>query len=73
MTPVEPVPPAPLEANQQGSTSQSQQPSPERAVELPAAGQTIITPPYSEHETPMINGQPAKFRPMNLNVNTPTQ
>jgi hypothetical protein len=39
--------------------------------EFPANGQTIVAPPYQEQETPMVNGQPAIFRPMDLKVDQP--
>ncbi|MGD8587904.1 MAG: hypothetical protein PVG22_03640 [Chromatiales bacterium] len=38
---------------------------------FPTNGQTVVTPPYQEQETPMVNGQPAVFRPMDLGGDQP--
>jgi hypothetical protein len=34
-------------------------------------GEMKLTAPYSAEETPLVNGQPAVFRPMHLGVETP--
>ncbi len=30
-----------------------------------------MTKPYAEQETPLVNGQPAVFRPMHLGIENP--
>jgi hypothetical protein len=39
--------------------------------QIPPSGQTVVTPPYPEQETPMVNGRPAIFRPMDPGVDNP--
>ena len=70
MTPPEQSPAtAPMTAVQPGVDNPT--PSSEHFPEVPASGQTVITPPYPEQETPMVNGQPAVFRPMGLGADSP--
>ena len=60
---------APITAEQPGTGNPAS--SSEHFSEVPASGQTVITAPYPEQETPMVNGQPAIFRPMDLGADSP--
>jgi len=68
--PEQPPANAPM-ATEQPATGDPQPSAPGQFPDVPASGQTVITPPYPEQETPMVNGQPAVFRPMNLGVDNP--
>jgi len=66
--PMSPQEPAPA-----GAPAPTQRPAaaPEPSREMPSNGETVLTPPYSEKETPMVNGHPAVFRPMHLGADNP--
>jgi hypothetical protein len=72
MTPPEPpAAEAPTTAGQP-VTGDAQPAPPAQYRRAPASGQTVLTAPYPEQETPMVNGQPAIFRPMDLGVDNPS-
>ena len=60
---------APMTTEQPGAGNPAS--PPENSLEVPASGQTVITEPYPEQNTPMVNGQPAVFRPMGLGAESP--
>ena len=58
-------------AAEQSVTANPPPPTTWQFPKVPESGQTVITEPYPEQETPMVNGQPAIFRPMNQGVDNP--